>query len=122
MPVVLQLRVHEKDMDMNPNVWYLSPIHEKQKLPERNIITLRTKKTLTTHWSDLNFDENCEKITSDINKIKSIVVSHAILVLPLEKMTSELAEMEEHCPKTRQFLEKQIERLMSHDGQTEAFA
>ncbi len=30
MPIVLQLRVHEKDVDMNPKVWYISPIHEKK--------------------------------------------------------------------------------------------
>ena len=23
MPVVLQLRVHEKDLDLNPDVWYV---------------------------------------------------------------------------------------------------
>ncbi len=114
MPIVMQLRVHVKDLDMNPDVWYLTPIHEKEVLPEKNIVTIRTKKTLTTHWSDLNFEENSEKITEDISKIKSILATNSIVILPLEKLTSDLAEMEENCPKTKAFLEKHIERLMKH--------
>ena len=62
MPVVIQLRVHAKDLDLNPNIWYIQTVHEKQKLPERNVITIRHKKSLTTHWSDLNWDETSEKI------------------------------------------------------------
>tara|TARA_R110000824_G_scaffold200179_1_gene384165 strand:- start:127 stop:477 length:351 start_codon:yes stop_codon:yes gene_type:complete len=114
MPVVLQLRVHEKDLDLNPNVWYVYTVHEKQNLPERNIITIRHKKSLTTHWSDLNLDENSEKILEDVNKIVSLLTSRGIVVLPLEKVTGDLAEMEEHCPRTKEFLEKQVERLMKY--------
>jgi|TARA_R100001132_G_C3243000_1_gene73043 hypothetical protein len=114
MPVVLQLRVHEKDLDLNPNVWYIQTVHEKQNLSERNIITIRHKKSLTTHWSDLNLDENSEKILEDVNKIVSLLTSRGIIVLPLEKVTGALAEMEEHCPRTKEFLEKQVERLMKY--------
>jgi hypothetical protein len=35
-------------------------------------------------------------------------------VLPLEALTKEVAEMEEHCPKTKKFVDKQIERLMKY--------
>lgn len=115
MPIVIQLRVHEKDMDMNPSVWYLCPIHEKEKLSEKNVITLKVKKNLTTHWSDLNFDENSQKILSDMNKIKSLLKLRATVIIPLERLTNELAEMQENCPKIKQFLEKQIERLMGYD-------
>jgi len=114
MPVVLQLRVHEKDLDLNPDIWYVYTVHEKQKLSERNIITIRQKKSLTTHWSDLNLDENSEKILEDVNKIISILTSNSIVILSLEKITGDLAEMEEHCPRTKEFLEKQVERLMKY--------
>ncbi len=114
MPIVLQLRVHEKDVDMNPKVWYIQPIHEKKIISEKNIITVRVKKSLTTHWSDLNFKENSEKILEDINKVITLLNTHNIIVLPLETVTNELAEMEEHCPKTKKFFEKQIERLMKY--------
>ena len=114
MPMVLQLRVHEKDIDINNKVWYIKPIHEKQKIPDKNVVTIRIKKSLTTHWSDLNFNENSEKITEDISKITSLLATHSVIVLPLEEITAELAEMEEHCPKTKKFLEKQIERLMKY--------
>jgi hypothetical protein len=114
MPVVLQLRVHEKDLDLNPDIWYVYTVHEKQKLSERNIITIRHKKSLTTHWSDLNLDENSEKILEDVNKIISILTSNSIVILSLEKITGDLAEMEEHCPRTKEFLEKQVERLMKY--------
>ena len=109
MPIVLQLRVHEKDVDMNPNVWYLSAVHEKQIISAKNILTIRVKKSLTTHWSDLNFKENSEKILEDINKIITLLSGRGTVVLPLEALTKEVAEMEEHCPKTKKFLEKQRE-------------
>ena len=64
--MVLQLRVHQKDIDMNPDVWYLKTIHEKETIPEKNILTIRVKKSLVTHWSDSDFDMNREKITEDI--------------------------------------------------------
>ena len=114
MPIVLQLRVHEKDVDMNPNVWYLYAVHEKQIISAKNILTIRVKKSLTTHWSDLNFKENSEKILEDINKIITLLSGRGTVVLPLESLTKEIAEMEEYCPKTKKFLEKQIERLMKY--------
>ena len=114
MPIVLQLRVHEKDVDMNPNVWYLYAVHEKQIISAKNILTIRVKKSLTTHWSDLNFKENSEKILEDTSKIITLLSSRGTVVLPLEALTKEIAEMEEHCPKTKKFLEKQIERLMKY--------
>tara|TARA_X000001388_G_C2197821_1_gene110048 strand:+ start:146 stop:496 length:351 start_codon:yes stop_codon:yes gene_type:complete len=114
MPIVLQLRVHEKDVDMNPNVWYLYAVHEKQIISAKNILTIRVKKSLTTHWSDLNFKENSEKILEDINKIITLLSGRGTVVLPLEALTKEVAEMEEHCPKTKKFVDKQIERLMKY--------
>ena len=114
MPIVLQLRVHEKDIDMNPKVWYIQPIHEKKIISEKNVITFRVKKSLTTHWSDLNFKENSEKILEDTNKVITLLSGRGTVVLPLESLTKEVAEMEEHCPKTKKFLEKQIERLMKY--------
>ena len=114
MPVILQLRVHAKDLDLNPNIWYIQTVHEKQKLLERNVITIRHKKSLITHWSDLNLDETSEKILEDINKIISLLTAQGIVVFPLEKITSDLAEMEEHCPRTKKFIEKQMERLMKY--------
>jgi hypothetical protein len=53
-------------------------------------------------------DENSEKILEDVNKIVSLLTSRGIIVLPLEKVTGALAEMEEHCPRTKEFLEKQV--------------
>ena len=114
MPVVIQLRVHAKDLDLNPNIWYIQTVHEKQKLPERNVITIRHKKSLTTHWSDLNLEETSEKILEDVNKIISLLTAQGIVVFPLEKITSDLAEMEEHCPRTKKFIEKQMERLTKY--------
>ena len=88
MPIVLQLRVHEKDVDMNPKVWYIQPIHEKKIISE--------------------------KILEDTNKVITLLSGRGTVVLPLESLTKEVAEMEEHCPKTKKFLEKQIERLMKY--------
>ena len=122
MPIVLQLRVHQKDIDMNPDVWYLKTIHEKETILERNILTIRVKKSLVTHWSDSDFDMNREKITEDINKISSVLRVHGIVVLPLEDMTNNLSEVEERCPKTKEFIEKQIGRLMKYVEQTESSA
>ena len=122
MPIVLQLRVHQKDIDMNPDVWYLKTIHEKETILERNILTIRVKKSLVTHWSDSDFDMNREKITEDINKISSVLRVHGIVVLPLEEITNNLSEVEERCPKTKEFIEKQIGRLMKYVEQTESSA
>lgn len=122
MPIVLQLRVHQKDIDMNPDVWYLKTIHEKETILERNILTIRVKKSLVTHWSDSDFDMNREKITEDINKISSVLRVHGIVVLPLEEIADNLSEVEERCPKTKEFIEKQIGRLMKYGEQTESSA
>ena len=122
MPIVLQLRVHQKDIDMNPDVWYLKTIHEKETVLERNILTIRVKKSLVTHWSDSDFDMNREKITEDINKISSVLRVHGIVVLPLEEIADNLSEVEERCPKTKEFIEKQIGRLMKYVEQTESSA
>ena len=122
MPIVLQLRVHEKDIDMNPDVWYLKTIHEKETIPEKNILTIRVKKSLSTHWSDSDFDTNSEKITEDIDKISSVLRVHGIVVLPLEEITNNLSEVEERCPKTKEFIEKQIRRLMKYGEQTKSSA
>ena len=122
MPIVLQLRVHEKDIDMNPDVWYLKTIHEKETIPEKNILTIRVKKSLATHWSDSDFDTNSEKITEDIDKISSVLRVHGIVVLPLEEITNNLSEVEERCPKTKEFIEKQIRRLMKYGEQTKISA
>ena len=122
MPIVLQLRVHQKDIDMNPDVWYLKTIHEKETILERNILTIRVKKSLVTHWSDSDFDMNREKITEDINKISSVLRVHGIVVLPLEEIADNLSEVEERCPKTKEFIEKQIGRLMKYVEQTESSA
>ena len=122
MPIVLQLRVHQKDIDMNPDVWYLKTIHEKETILERNILTIRVKKSLVTHWSDSDFDMNREKITEDINKISSVLRVHGIVVLPLEEIADNLSEVEERCPKTKEFIEKQIGRLMKYGEQTKSSA
>lgn len=115
MTIIFQLRVHEKDLDLNPNIWYLNMIHEKKIVPEKNIITIRNKKTLTTHWSDLNFKENSTKILEDISKINTIILSFGIVVFPVELISNSIEDMTEHCPKTKNFLEKQIERLLKND-------
>ena len=122
MPIVLQLRVHQKDIDMNPDVWYLKTIHEKETILERNILPIRVKKSLVTHWSDSDFDMNREKITEDIDKVSSVLRVHGIVVLPLEEITNNLSEVEERCPKTKEFIEKQIGRLMKYVEQTESSA
>ena len=44
MPIVLQIRIHEKDLVMNPNVWYLYPISERDEVIKSNILNLRIKK------------------------------------------------------------------------------
>jgi hypothetical protein len=65
---------------------------------------------------------NREKITEDINKISSVLRVHGIVVLPLEEITNNLSEVEERCPKTKEFIEKQIGRLMKYGGQTKSSA
>jgi len=120
MPIVLQLRVHKKDIEMNPDVWYLKTIHEKETITEKNILTIRIKKSLVTHWSDSDFDTNSEKITEDMDKISSVLRVHGIVVLPLEEMANNLSEVEERCPKTKDFIEKQIGRLMKYGEQTKS--
>ena len=52
MSVVLQVRVHEKDPELNPQVYYLYFTDEKSNIPRENYLPLRYKKSLTTHWSD----------------------------------------------------------------------
>mgnify|MGYP006405273431 FL=1 len=120
MPIVLQLRVHKKDIEMNPDVWYLKTIHEKETISEKNILTIRIKKSLVTHWSDSDFDTNSEKITEDMDKISSVLRVYGIVVLPLEEMANNLSEVEERCPKTKDFIEKQIGRLMKYGEQTKS--
>mgnify|MGYP005823114505 FL=1 len=120
MPIVLQLRVHKKDIEMNPDVWYLKTIHEKETITEKNILTIRIKKSLVTHWSDSDFDTNSEKITEDMDKISSVLRVNGIVVLPLEEMANNLSEVEERCPKTKDFIEKQIGRLMKYGEQTKS--
>jgi len=120
MPIVLQLRVHKKDIEMNPDVCYIKTIHEKETISEKNILTIRIKKSLVTHWSDSDFDTNSEKITEDMDKISSVLRVHGIVVLPLEEMANNLSEVEERCPKTKDFIEKQIGRLMKYGEQTKS--
>ena len=120
MPIVLQLRVHKKDIEMNPDVWYLKTIHEKETITEKNILTIRIKKSLVTHWSDSDFDTNSEKIIEDMDKISSVLRVYGIVVLPLEEMANNLSEVEERCPKTKDFIEKQIGRLMKYGEQTKS--
>jgi len=120
MPIVLQLRVHKKDIEMNPDVCYIKTIHEKETISEKNILTIRIKKSLVTHWSDSDFDTNSEKIIEDMDKISSVLRVHGIVVLPLEEMANNLSEVEERCPKTKDFIEKQIGRLMKYGEQTKS--
>jgi len=120
MPIVLQLRVHKKDIEMNPDVCYIKTIHEKETISEKNILTIRIKKSLVTHWSDSDFDTNSEKITEDMDKISSVLRVYGIVVLPLEEMANNLSEVEERCPKTKDFIEKQIGRLMKYGEQTKS--
>jgi hypothetical protein len=65
---------------------------------------------------------NREKITEDIDKVSSVLRVHGIVVLPLEEITNNLSEVEERCPKTKEFIEKQIGRLMKYVEQTESSA
>ena len=66
MPVVLQVRIHERDPELNPQVYYLYFKDEKSKVPLENYLPLRYKKTLSTHWSDDFYKDNCKKIKEDV--------------------------------------------------------
>ena len=112
MPIVLQIRIHEKDLVMNPNVWYLYPISERDEVIKSNILNLRIKKSLTTHWSDLAYEENCIKVKEDLTKIEDILKTQSILVISPELMMNAIAELEEHCPKTKHFIKQQVERII----------
>jgi hypothetical protein len=137
MPIVLQLRVHKKDIEMNPDVCYIKTIHEKETISEKNILTIRIKKSLVSHWSDSDFDTNSEKITEDMDKISSVLRVNGIVILPLSEVADtlsevergrkkgekeDLSEVEERCPKTKEFIEKQIGRLMKYGEQTKSSA
>jgi|TARA_R100000306_G_scaffold62362_1_gene68940 hypothetical protein len=112
MPIVLQIRIHEKDIIMNPNVWYLYTLSEKQEVSASNIVILRIKKSLTSYWSDLTYEENCAKVKEDISKVESILKTQSILVISPEMVMDFISELEEHCPKTKKFIQEQIERVM----------
>ena len=111
MPVVLQVRVHERDPELNPQAYYLYPIDEKSKIPRENYVPLRYKKTLTTHWSDEFYKENCKKIKEDISDLSVLLGHQSVLVVSTEVLTEALAEMEEDCPKTKEFLANKISSL-----------
>ena len=116
MPIILQIRIHEKDLEMNPNVWYLYPFSEKEEVSKNNILALRIKKSLTTHWSDLTYEENCTKVRDDLSKITDILKTQSILVVSLELIMNAIGELEEHCPKTKQFIQEQVERMIKRYG------
>jgi|TARA_R100000093_G_scaffold34689_1_gene18341 hypothetical protein len=116
MPIVLQIRIHEKDLVMNPNVWYLYPFSEREEVNRDNVLSLRIKKSLTTHWSDLTYEENCIKVKEDLSKVEDILKTQSILVLSPELIMNAIGELEEHCPKTKQFIQEQVERIMERYG------
>ena len=111
MSVVLQVRVHEKDPELNPQVYYLYFTDEKSNIPRENYLPLRYKKSLTTHWSDDNYKQTCKKIKEDISGLSLMLGNQYVLVVSTEILTEILAEMEEHCPKTKQFLADKISNL-----------
>ena len=57
-----------------------------------NILNLRIKKSLTTHWSDLTYEENCIKVKEDLTKIEDILKTQSILVISPELMMNAIAE------------------------------
>ena len=111
MPVVLQVRIHERDPELNPQVYYLYFKDEKSKAPLENYLPLRYKKTLSTHWSDDFYKDNCKKIKEDVASLSLMLGNQYVLVVSTEEVTEILAEMEEHCPKTKQFLADKISSL-----------
>ena len=111
MAVILQVRVHERDPELNPHAYYLYPVDEKSKVLLDNKLPLRYKKTLTTHWSDEFYKENCKKIKEDMSSLSTMLNNQYVLIVSTEVLTEVLAEMQEHCPKTKEFLAEKISSL-----------
>ena len=125
MPIIRQSHIDRKDLQANPEVYYIFGDNDKRKglgglakqcRGEPNAIGIRTKKWpgwgADDYYTDNEFEENTIKISEDFEPVWDRLREGKAVVIPLDGIGSGLANMPGRCPETYQFLKEMIEALM----------
>jgi hypothetical protein len=124
MPVIYQKKIFREDLKRNPSVLFLFGDNSARKgfggqaaemRGEPNAVGVRTKnapgRADADYWSDKTFDANCQKIEEDLSRVKSHLRRGGIVVIPLDGIGTNRAEMEKRCPRTFYMLQQSLGSL-----------
>jgi hypothetical protein len=126
MTVIYQKMVHREDLKRNPNILYMFGDNEKraglggqaaEMRGETNAVGIRTKRAPgrddESYWSDRNLDANCAKIEEDLARVKGHLRRGGLVVLPIDGIGTNRADMEKRCPRTFYVLQQSLASLES---------
>ncbi len=112
------------DLQSNPGVMYLFGDNDERKglggqakemRGEPNAVGVRTKHKPSfvqlSFWTDEEWDENVTKIISDLLPVINHLKDGGVIVIPYDGIGSGLSKMEQHCPRTYEYLLKALEAL-----------
>ena len=124
MPIVFQARIERIDLQNNPRVLYVFGDNDQRVgkgglaaecRGEPNAVGVRTKKTPsmdpTAFFTDNEFEENCAKISDDLEEVFMRLTEGRIVVFPAEPLGSGLARLKDKAPRTYDFLKGVVEEL-----------
>lgn len=86
----------------------------------KNVLSIRTKKALgfeeKDYYTDDEYEENVRKLDADFAAIEKAIAAGSRIVISANGYGNGLSRMPAKCPRTYQYLEKKLAKLISDDG------
>src|SRR5579863_796136 len=113
MPILYQKKIFREDLKRNASVLYLFGDNDRrdgyggqaaEMRDEPNAVGIRVKRSPSwdpeAFWSDKDFDRNCGKIEEDLSRVKNHLRRGGTIVIPIDGIGTNRADMEKRCPRT----------------------
>ena len=86
----------------------------------KNVLSIRTKKTAgfgeKDYYTDDEYKENIRKLDADFSAVQKAVSAGSKIVISANGYGNGLSRMPAKCPRTYEYLEKRLAKLISDDG------
>ncbi len=87
----------------------------KEMRGEQNAVGIRTKHAPhlgpDAFWNDLEWDDHVSKIINDMLPVVNHLQDGGVVIIPSDGIGTGLSRMEDHCPKTYEYLQKALTAL-----------